>query len=122
MNKKLTIEQKLKIALSRTKSLRDIALEYGVHHSVIADIFNESEQLLNEYWLEKSTRQGRPPKVIDVNLEVQTKSEQEKKSFEKELALKQMRIDFLELKLKWEHERAQEHQQKINKQLKKKKK
>ncbi len=122
MNKKLTTEQKLKIALSRDKSLRDIASEYGIHHSVVADIFKESEQLLNEYWTEKSTRQGRPSKASDVNLAAQTKSEQEKKSFEKDLALKQMRIDFLELKLKWADERAQEHQQKTSKQLKKKQK
>jgi hypothetical protein len=122
MNKKLTTEQKIQIALSREKSLRDIGAEYGVHHSVIEDIFKESEQLLSEYWTKKSKRVGRPAKQVDVNEEAQLQSEQKEKSFEKELALKQMRIDFLELKLKWAREREQEHQLKINKQLKKKKK
>jgi len=122
MNKKLTTRQKIKIAVSRDKSLREIAAEYGVHHSVIADILKESEQLLQDYWIDKSTRQGRPSKIVDENLVAHPDVEKEARQLKKELALKQMRVDFLELKLKWAHERALEHQQKINKQLKKKKK
>ena len=121
MKKKLTTQQKIEIALSREKSLRDIGAEYGVHHSVIEDIFKESETLLSEYWTEKSKRVGRPAKQVNVTEETQKRTEQEKQAFEKELALKQMRIDFLELKLKWAKEREQEHQLKKNKQLKKKK-
>jgi hypothetical protein len=122
MNKKLTTEQKLAIVLSRTRSLRAIAEDYGVHHSIIDDIFKESEKLLHKYWHEKSMRTGRPSKACDASTDALTQSEHEKQSLEKELALKQMRIDFLELKLKWEHERAQEEQRKVRKHLKKKKK
>ena len=88
----------------------------------IDDIFKESEKLLAEYWDEKATRIGRPPKACDANTEVKAELEHENESLQKELALKQMRIDYLELKLKWENERAQERQRKVGKQFKKKKK
>ena len=119
MNKQLTTEQKLAITLSRTKSLRSLALEYGVHHSTIADIFKESAALLQDYWTEKSQRQGRPANAVAVHLEA---SEPETAALEKQLALKQMRIDFLELKLQWEQQRARDEQRTVSKQLKKKKK
>lgn len=122
MNKKISTEQKLKIALSRMRSLRHLADEYDVHHSTIDDICKESEQVLREHWHHKSEQKGRPCKVIDKESTELTKAEQEKAALEKELALKQMRIDYLELKLKWEHERAQEEQRKSRKHLKKKKK
>ena len=88
MNKKLTTEQKLSITLSRTTSLRAIAEGYNVHHSVIADIFNESEELLKDYWTEKSKRTGRPCNDSDVEVIELTTAEQEKASLQKELALK----------------------------------
>jgi IS30 family transposase len=117
MKKQLTIEQKLSIALSRAKSLRALALEYGVHHSTIADIFKESAALLQDYWTEKSQRQGRPANAVAVAMEA---SEPEQAALEKQLALKQMRIDFLELKLQWEHDRARDEPRTARKQLKKK--
>jgi len=119
---KLETIQKLAIALSRTKSLRALADEYGVHHSTIDDICKESEKVLTEYWTEKSERKGRPYNAPDDEVISLTAAEKEKTSLQKELALKQMRIDYLELKLKWEHERACEEQRKPNKQLKKKEK
>lgn len=118
MNKKLTPAQKVSIALAHEKSLRALATEYGVHHSVIADIFEESAQLLQDYWTAKAQRQGRPAKVTAVASPAPAAIQH----LEKELALKQMRIDFLELKLTWAHERAQEAQLPDAKQLKKKKK
>jgi len=122
MSKKLTTEQKLEIALSQTKSLRALADEHGVHHSTIADICKESKHVLKKYWTEKSKRKGRPHKTADAEMIELKKSEQQKASLEKELALKQMRIDFLQLQAKWAHERAQEEQRKVAKQLKKKEK
>ena len=122
MNKKLETEQKVEIVLSRIKSLRALADEHGVHHSTIDDICKESEKVLREYWTEKSERKGRPSKAPDNEVIELTKAQQEKASLQKELALKQMRNDFLELRLKWEHERAQEEHRKARKQLKKKKK
>ena len=50
------------------------------------------------------------------------KTEAEKKELSRQVALKQMRIDWLELQLKWEHERAQEEGRQKPKHLKKKKK
>ena len=122
MNKKLETEQKLEITLFRTKSLRALAKKYGVHHSTIAEIFKESEDILRDYWTLKSKRKGRPSKVLDTKAVDFTQADQEKASLQKECDLKQMRIDYLELKLKWEHERALEAQQKSKKQFKKKKK
>jgi IS30 family transposase len=122
MSKKLDTEEKLSIALSRIKSLRDLAGEYNVHHSTIDEIFKESEKILREYWQEKSERRGRPSKAKDEQKEELSKSEQEKAVLEKQLALKQMRIEYLELKLKWEREHAEQAQQKRKKHLKKKKK
>jgi IS30 family transposase len=119
MNKKLTPARKVSIALAHEKSLRALATEYGVHHSVIAEIFKESEQRLHDYWTDKSQRQGRPATVRAVKAATAAPEIQQ---LEKELVLKQMRIDFLELKLQWAHERAQEAQPTVNKQLKKKKK
>lgn len=121
MNNKLTTEQKLKIALARTESLRAIAEQYGVHHSTIAEIYQESEQVLTAYWSEKSQRKGRPANASDGASDALTAAASDNQSLQKELALKQMRIDFLELKLQWERERATEHQLPVKKQLKKKK-
>lgn len=123
MNKHLTPEQKLEIAfLSRTTSLRALAEKYGVHHSTIDEICKESAGILQKHWLEKSQRKGRPRKSADTETLAQTQSAQAKASFEKELALKQMRIDYLELRLKWEHERAEQAGIKKNKHQKKKRK
>ncbi len=120
--KKLTTEQKLEIALSQTQSLRTLADRHEVHHSTIANISKESAEVLEKHWNEKSKRQGRPPESVDVKMIELTKSEQQKASLEKELALKQMRIDYLELQLKWANERAREALKKVAKQLKKKEK
>lgn len=122
MSNKLAIAQKVAIILSRERSLRKIAQEYGVHHSIIADIYQESEEILKQYWEEKSKRKGRPSPPKDVPTEELTKAAAETKELTKQLALKAMRIDWLELQLKWEHERALEEGRKARNQLKKKKK
>jgi len=121
MNKKLTTEQKLTIALARTESLRAIAQQYGVHHCTIAQIYQESEQVLTAHWTEKAQRNGRPSQAADGAGDALTAAASDNQSLQQQLALKQMRIDFLELKLQWEHERATEHQLPVRKQLKKKK-
>lgn len=118
---KLTVEQKVAILLNRHKSLRELGDEYGVHHSVIDELFKESEELLLKYWTEKSQNVGRPSKQPDAPARELVQIEQANKALSQELALKQMRIDYLELKLKWERERAAEAGTKSPKQLKKKK-
>jgi len=122
MDNKLAINEKVEIVLSREKSLREIASHYGVHHSSIADIYKESEAILKQYWQEKSERKGRPSQQKDANAEELTAAKSDKEELTKQLALKQMRIDWLNLQLKWEHERALEENRKPKKQLKKKKK
>ncbi len=122
MDKNLAINEKVELVLSRERSLREIASQYGVHHSSIADIYKESEAILKQYWQEKSERKGRPSHQRDANAEELIKAELEKKELTKQLALKQMRNDWLNLQLKWEHERALEENRKPKKQLKKKRK
>jgi predicted DNA-binding protein YlxM (UPF0122 family) len=122
MSKKLTLSDKVEISLSRQESLRELADRYGVHHSVIDDIFKESEKILMQYWDEKSKRKGRPPTPLDAQAELMAQTDSEKKELNKQVALKQMRIDWLELQLKWANERAAEAGLKPGKQLKKKKK
>ena len=120
--KKLKTSDKVDIALSREKSLRQIASKYDVHHSSIDDILKESSEVLEKYWQEKSERKGRPSKVTEDTREAESKLAEEKKELQKQLALKQMRIDWLQLQLKWEAERAEEENRKRPKQLKKRKK
>ena len=120
--KKLKTSDKVDIALSREKSLRQIASRYDVHHSSIDEILKESSEVLEKYWQEKSERQGRPAKVTEDNREEELKLAEEKKELQKQLALKQMRIDWLQLQLKWEAERAEQENRKRPKQLKKTKK
>lgn len=117
MSQKLDITSKVDIVLSREKSLREIAADYEVHHSSIDDLFKESAEVLSRYWQEKSTRKGRPAKIPhDDNLNF----EAEEKELMKQLSLKQMRIDWLELQLKFKEDRAVEAKQKKAVQLKKK--
>lgn len=120
--KKLKTSDKVDIAMCRDKSLRKIASQYGVHHSSVDEILKESSEVLERYWQEKSERQGRPGKVKEVNGEEASKLTEEKKELQKQLALKQMRIDWLELQQKWEVERAKAENRKRPKQLKKKRK
>jgi len=58
MNSKLTLEQKVEIALAGDKSLRELAVEYGVHHSTIDEIRKESKAVLTELFGAKKA--GRP--------------------------------------------------------------
>lgn len=121
MSKRLEHSDKVNIVLSREKTLRELAEQYDVHHSTIDDLFRESADILKKYWEEKSRRQGRPPSNEAVKPEELIASEQQAQELRKQVDLKQMRIDWLELQLKWEHERAAEAGQKRGKQLKKKK-
>ena len=119
MIKKLDIATKVNIVLSREQSLRDIAATHDVHHSSIDDLFKESSEVLMQYWQEKSNRIGRPEKVQPDDVLI---SGADDKELTKQLALKQMRIDWLELQLKFKEDRAAEAKQKKAVQLKKKKK
>ena len=122
MANKLTLEQKVEISLTRGKSLRELAREYGVHHSCIAEIQEKSEELITRYWREKANQVGRPANnILPEQAEI---GDLKKKigTLENNLALKDMRVDWLELKLKWDDELFAEAKIKKKVQLKKNKK
>jgi len=123
MVKKLSTEQKLEIAFSPAETLRELGKKYSVHHSSIAEILNESKTVLGNHWDTKSTRIGRPSNTAKGSDELESAAYvQEKKSYEEELALRQMRIDYLELQLKFKKDREAAENRKVKKQLKKKRK
>lgn len=120
MAKKLELEDKLEIILSRHESLRKIADSYKVHHSRIDDIYAEAKEALEVYWTEKAARIGRPPNAAPSQEAVELKKQL--LEARKEADLKQIRIEFLELKLKWADEERAESKKKSGKHLKKSKK
>jgi len=120
---KLDSKIKCSIATSTEKSLRKSAEEHGVHHSTISDIRKEGKEVLIQHWEDKSSHLGRPPKSPEIVKKVEI--EKQVKTLKKDNALKEMRISWLELQLKWEKERFAEatgNKNKSKKQLKKKRK
>ena len=123
--KTLTIEDKIEIATkSKYMSLREIASEYALHHSTVAEIVDESKSVLQKHWEEKSKRIGRPKKEHQITATHKQIEELETavKARDRELALKSMRIDWLNLQLSWAKEREKEYNIPSRKQLKKKRK
>lgn len=119
MKHKLTAEDKIEISISGDKSLRELALKYGVHHSTIDEIRKNASELLKEYWEEKSKKIGRPRKEVNIDPEKQALIEK-LKATQKELALQNMKMDYLELQIKWQKEDLEEAKIKRKKHLKKK--
>jgi hypothetical protein len=102
------------------RSLRDLSAELGVHHSSIQAVRQEADEVLSEHWEEKSRRVGRPRRAVNEDSQAIEQLKAEAAEAEEQLALKQMRIDWLELKLKWSEEALQEAKVRKAKQLKKK--
>ena len=122
MEKKLKLDDKVNIVLSRDQSLRKIAEKYQVHHSTIDDIFLESKELLTKYWEAKSNNVGRPKQTEPIDEDTE-KLQKELAAAQKELAIRQMKLDYANLQLKWANERIEEkNARERKKQLKKKKK
>jgi predicted nucleic acid-binding Zn-ribbon protein len=118
----LTSEQKLQAVQSGDRTLRDLGNELDVHHSTIKEVREEAAGVLRRYWDGKSKRVGRPRKEVPpANEELQQLKARAEEARE-ELALRQMRIEWLELKLKWSDEELREAKVKRAKQLKKKRK
>ncbi|MCP4408619.1 MAG: hypothetical protein GY807_12810 [Gammaproteobacteria bacterium] len=100
---KLSLEDRIAVALS-DKSSRELANEYGVHHSRICRIRNEATTTLKQVWSQR--RRGRQAKA---------KPSEEVESVRGELAetkrlseLQAMRIDWLELQVKMAEKRIEE--------------
>ncbi len=94
--------------------------ELDVHHSTIKTVREEGADVLSRHWQEKSTRVGRPRKDEGEDCEEVDRLKAEAKQTEEELAVRQMRIDWLELKLKWSEEELRDAKVRRQKQLKKK--
>jgi len=100
-NRKLTTEEKLQLLkLSGEKSLRELADQFGLHHSSIDEIIKESEKLLVEYWDEKAKRIGRPKKEVSQEDIKAQELEKELKSQKKETAKAEMTLDYYKLIMK----------------------
>ena len=116
----LSPQQKVKVVQSGDRSLRNMGDELDVHHSTIKTVREEAADVLSRHWQEKSTRVGRPRKDEKEANEEVDRLKAEAKQAEEELAVRQMRIDWLELKLKWSEEELREAKVRRQKQLKKK--
>lgn len=101
-NRKLTTEEKLRLLkLSGEKSLRELAEQFGLHHSSVDEIIKEAEKLLAEYWEEKSKRIGRPKKEVSPEEEKVQELAMELLSQKKETAKAEMTLDYYKLRMKW---------------------
>jgi hypothetical protein len=115
-HRKLTVEDRIAIALS-DKSSRELAAQYGVHHSRICDIRKEAVQLLDTAW-----RQRRPgPKPTPPEPEELTRKKQELDELKHQHDLLTMRSDWLKLQLQMHEERDAEVEKRQRKNKRKKK-
>jgi len=119
---KLTIDQKIAIAQASGKALRATGNIFNVHHSTISDIQKESCKVLTQFWKSKSAQIGRPKIEVPADRKEMEALEKQVKELKSTLAKKDMKIDYLEMKLKWADERASEKGIKLTGNLKKKKK
>ncbi len=120
LKNKLSYEQKVSIGTSNDKSLRRLASKHGVHFSTVNEIKKETDKILYKHWENKSAQVGRSRQVKPANADNDLKEQIER--LEKELSLKKMQVDWLELQLKWSEEHIKENKIKPKKQLKKKEK
>lgn len=118
----MSSEQKLQAVQSGDKTLRDLGHELDVHHSTIKAVREEAAGVLRRYWDAKSKRVGRPRKEGPPENEELQRLKAQAQEAREELALRQVRIEWLELKLKWSDEELREAKIKRAKQLKKKRK
>lgn len=92
---KLSTEDRIAITLSEESS-RELARQYGVHHSRICTIRAEAREILRKEW--EARRPGRKPKpqipekVSELNQELET--------IQRDYELTQMRNDWLNLQMK----------------------
>lgn len=92
---KLSTEDRIAIALSEESS-RELARQYGVHHSRICTIRAEAQEILRQEW--SSRRPGRKPKP-QTPAEVSELS-QELGMIQRDYELSLMRNDWLNLQIK----------------------
>lgn len=94
-NGKLSTEDRIAIALSEESS-RELARQYGVHHSRICTIRAEAQEILRQEW--SSRQPGRKPKPQPP--EEVSQLNQELKTVQHDYELSLMRNDWLNLQMK----------------------
>lgn len=92
---KLSTEDRIAIALSEESS-RELARQYGVHHSRICTVRAEAQEILRKEW--GARRPGRKPKPQTP--EEVSELSQELKTIQRDYELSQMRNDWLDLQIK----------------------
>ena len=111
MEKKLTTDQRVKIALSGDKSLRALADEFNVHHSTIDAIRKESEALLKEFFSSKKV--GRPQEEKVITQKEYDDLQQDYLDVRDKWGEAEMRKDFLEIDHKYTKIRYEAMQQEL---------
>jgi len=101
--KKLSTKNKIAIIRSE-KSSRTLAKKYNCHHSSIANIRQETNEILEEYWNRKSEDIGRPKNNIIGN-EYLVENKKLKAELEGLKIGMQLQKDYLNLRLKMEKEK-----------------
>jgi hypothetical protein len=113
---KLTVEERIAIAISE-KSSRELAVQYGVHHSRICDIRKEAVQLLDSVWSQRKPG----PKPTPPEPEELTRKKEEFDELKRQHELLTMRNDWLKLQLQMNDERDAELEKRQSKNKRKKK-
>ncbi|MCP4409911.1 MAG: hypothetical protein GY807_19635 [Gammaproteobacteria bacterium] len=100
---KLSLDDRITVALS-DKSSRELANQYGVHHSRICRIRNEASATLKEAWSQRRRGRQAKPKPSEEVANVRGELAESKRLSE----LQAMRIDWLELQVKMAEKRIEE--------------
>lgn len=83
-----------------------MAKKYNCHHSTIAYVKQETDEVMETYWDEKSQRLGRPEKNVPDNANLQKIECLTKKVEELKIEM-QLKEDFLKLQIKLAEEKKQ---------------
>jgi len=115
-NHVLTPDDRIAISFDSRPS-RDIAAQYGVHHSYVCRIRREAADLVQEHWQSRSVGRNPAPKIQQDIQPVKDKLVEQTKRGD----LLSMRNDWLTLQLKFHDERDREVEQRSVKKKRKKK-
>ncbi len=100
---KLTAEERLAIAFS-DKPSRELARQYGVHHSRVCDIRNEAAAIVRSAWADRHP--GRKPQPAPPGELL--RKEQELKTMKQQFELETMRREWLQLQVQFHDQRDAE--------------
>lgn len=113
---KLSPQDRIAIALS-DKSSRELARQYGIHHSRVCDIRNEASAILSTAWADR--RPGRKPEPAPS--EELLKKERELQEMKRQFELLTMRKEWLQLQIQISDKRDEEVEKRQREEKRKKK-